>query len=1048
MKTRSAVICLLLFGSGLCALVYQTVWLREFRMIFGTSTAATAAVLAIFMAGLGVGSVVLGARVDRRSRPLRFYAQLEFLIATAAALSPLLLWLTRAAYLSLGGAESVGATAAIVIRLILSALVLALPTFLMGGTLPAAGRAIETDSDQGRRKLALVYGSNTLGAVVGVLISTFYLLEHLGNRHTLWVACGVNFLVAGAALALSRSQTSQEITTDVSCEITPAEGPPVRLVVVLIAAWLVGFVFFLMELVWYRMMTPLLGGTTFTFGLILAIALLGIGIGSCVYASWSERIQPTLSGFALTCAEEALFIAAPFALGDRIAVLALLLRPLGAIGFHGHILAWTLVTAIVVLPASIVAGVQFPMLVGLLGKGRQNVGWHTGLAYGANTLGAITGSLAGGFGLLPAISATGAWKISALMLAAFGTVIWIICYRSVRQFRPLLAPIGLTIVAILLLFATGPTAAWRQSPIGAGRGDESFVTSRNTKEEWLREKRRYLVFQKDGIESCVGVNNGSGIAFLINGKPDGNAVLDGPTQVMLGLLGAILQPNATRSLVVGLGTGSTAGWLGAIPSMKQVDVIELERAVLQVAELSASVNRNVLSNPKVRIAIGDAREKLLTTREQYDLIVSEPSNPYRAGIASLYTKDYYEAAAQRIRRGGLFVQWVQAYEVDAPTIRSIYATFSSVFPVVETWQTHTQDLVFVGAKEAIHYDADALRKRISEPPFAEALAKVWRVTDVEGFLARYVANESFAGEMAHLQRPALNTDDRNFIEFSFARTVGRNTGFQLPVLRATAHEHGQDRPLSFAGQVDWERVDDENAEIYMGRSRPPIYLFFNDEQSKRVAAQTAYFDGEMPRALELWRAQPRDAENLSESAMMAHMLAQSGADGAMKYIDKVAALDPSTASMLLGLLRAQQGRLEDATAAFESAYVSSRTDPWPVPVILKRSFPAAADIASRDGTKTLATRLYRALEKPFAANLVEEDRRNALAQIGRILDRDAFSDYTRNVIASFEPDPPWERDFLQLRRDCYRALSDPRAAKADRDLSRFISAEPAPLEPE
>ena len=1046
MKYRSFFISALLFGSGGCALIYQTVWLREFRMIFGGSTAASAAVLAVFMGGLGAGGIALGKKADRKEFPLRFYAHLELLIAITAALSPVLLWLTRNAYISLGGSTTIGGPAATIFRLLLSALVLGLPTFLMGGTLPAAGRAIETDADPGRRKVALVYGANTLGAVTGVLVSTFFLLEHVGNRGTLWIAAVINIVVALLALTISgRLASSLKVAPRVASKSEPktALAP---LPIVLLAAGVTGFAFLLMELVWYRMLTPLLGGTTFTFGLILAIALFGIGLGGTAYAWFGGQRQPTMSGFALTCAIEAFFLSLPFALGDRIAVLALLLRPFSFLGFYGDVFAWSLVTALVVLPAAIVAGVQFPLLIGLLGKGREKVGSHTGVAYACNTLGAIVGSLAGGFGLLPALSATGAWKVSVIVLAALGMVTWYFSYKTEARLSSLIIPGGLTAASLIMLLAIGPTATWRQSPIGAGRADADLISTPNRKEEWLRRVRRYILFQEDGVESCLGLAIRGGVTFLINGKSDGNAVDDAGTQVMSGLVGAILQPNATRSLVVGLGTGSTAGWLADIPSMERVDVIELERAVLKVARLCAPVNQNALSNPKIRIAIGDARETLLTTREQYDLIVSEPSNPYRAGVASLYTQEYYRAASKRLRPHGLFLQFVQAYEVNSATIRSIYATFSSVYPVVETWQTNQADLLFVGSNEPVRYDVDELRKRIGQAPFKRALEKIWRVTDLEGFLAHYVANESFAKEIAGGGGTLVNTDDRNVIEFGFARTVGRTTGLRIPELREEAHRRGQDRPILLSGEVDWSKVIDQNLamDIQLGLARPAPYSFLDDGQRRRLAAASAYVAGNLPKALALWREQTREAETLTELAMMADMLAWSGDPGAFKYIEKLREVNPGEASMLQAFVYSRQGQFPEATGALEAAYLSCREDPWVMSSILASSFNIADYVASQD-TAGLAPRLYHALEEPFSVNAGEEGRRHALTLIGALVDRNAFSEYTRKAVESFEPDVPWDRNFLEVRRNCYRALSDPRTAKAEADFARFMSTEAQPL---
>src|SRR4051812_35924697 len=210
-SARAALVAGFLFVSGFCALIYQTVWLREFRLIFGASTAASAAVLGIFMGGLGLGSAWLGRRMERVKNPLRWYGNFELGIAVAAGATPGLLWLVRQIYIATGGSPVLGHGFATIVRLVLASLVLIVPTVLMGGTLPAVARAVTTVSDGGRRTLALLYGTNTMGAVTGALVSTFFLIEALGNRQTLWVACGLNVLTALTARECSRSWPAEPI---------------------------------------------------------------------------------------------------------------------------------------------------------------------------------------------------------------------------------------------------------------------------------------------------------------------------------------------------------------------------------------------------------------------------------------------------------------------------------------------------------------------------------------------------------------------------------------------------------------------------------------------------------------------------------------------------------------------------------------------------------------------------------------------------------------------------------------------------------------------
>ena len=754
MPPRLLAVALLLVGSGASALAYQLVWTRELRLVFGHSTAASAAVLALFIGGLGAGSLLIGPRADRHPRPLALYARLEATIALAAALSPLLLFLARAAYLALGGTLALGPVVSTLVRLLLSALVLLVPTFLMGGTLPAAAREAEGTGDARRRATALLYGANTLGAVTGSLAATFWGFEHLGNRGTLFAACGLNLLVAAAAALLARARASVPAAhpPPVGEEAAPAGAPP-RFV--LAACAIVGFAFFLLELVWYRMLSPLLGGTVFTFGLILAVALAGIALGGLAYALAGRDRPATLLAFSVTCLLEAAAVAAGFALGDRLALLALFLRPLGQLSFAGHVLGWSAVTALVVLPPAVVAGYQYPLLIALLGRGREHVGRDVGRATAANTAGAVAGALAGGFGLLPLLTAPGCWRAVAFLLLALGLGAAALDRR--RGLAPLLVPGAIALAVLFLLAAPGPTAAFRHSGIGAGRAELGDLASPNQAEDWLREQRRGVVWEAEGRETSVALLGSTGLAFAVNGKVDGHSRYDAGTQVMSGLLGALLHTRPRRVLVVGLGTGSTAGWLADVPGVERVDVVELEPAVAEVARRCSPVNRHALENPRLRLFFGDAREHLLVTRERYDLIVSEPSNPYRAGIASLFSRDFYRAAAARLEEGGLFLQWIQSYEVHPLSLRSVYATLAAELPVVETWQTLPGDLMLVASRAPRRHDLARLASRIREEPFRSALRNAWRTDSLEGLFARFVAAPAFAERMQALAPPSTPT---------------------------------------------------------------------------------------------------------------------------------------------------------------------------------------------------------------------------------------------------------------------------------------------------
>ncbi len=1054
---------LLLFASGFCALVYQIAWLRMLRLVFGASTAATAAVLAIFMGGLGLGGIILGRRADRSPSPLGLYARLELLIAVAAAASPVLIAVVRGVYLGVGGSSTLGSFGGTLARLLLATLVLGVPTFLMGGTLPAVARAIESSHDVGRRRAGFLYGANTIGAVAGAFFGTFFALELFGTRGTLLLAAAVNLGVAGVAWAMASgmapSMPDDEGAPAPEASASPASSPPAPsapapapVALVLGSAAAVGFAFLLMELVWYRVLTPILGGTSYTFGLILVIALLGIGTGGLLYGRRSETRRPTVAAFALTCALEAVFVAIPLGAGDRIAAFALVARPIGDLGFWYLVGLWTLITVPIVLPAAIVSGYQLPLLVALLGSGRRKVGAQVGQLYALNTAGAILGSLAGGFGLLPILSATGAWRAVVVLLvgtAAAGAGFVLIGRREPR--RGAIAPAIAGAIAVILAFAAvGPTVAWRHNEIGWGRKRNRYWGGNVIRGAFERH-RWSIVWEADGVESTVGINARDGYSFIVNGRSDGHILGDSPTQVGSGLIPAALHPEPKRAFVVGLGTGCTAGWIGQVPSIERVDVAELEPAVLEMAARCAPANGRVLENEKVNVILGDGREVLLTSGDRYDLIVSEPSNPFRAGIASLFTRDFYEAVDARLADGGIFVQWVQGYEVDLETVRTIYATLGSVFPHIESWEVKLGgDLLLLATREPIVHDVERVTARMKSEPWVSAFRNVWGVGGAEGFYTGFLARSSLARRLggrdgtadADEAPPKLNTDDDTVIEWGFARALGRPTGRIIGPLRLQAAEQHEHQPALVRGEIDWRLVD----ELRLARRLVDRYKPFPGEDTidpvttQRVAARQNWDAGNLAGALRIWMKQSERPRCPIDVVLLAEALAASG-DGRYRALaDVIEKTSPAVAAAIRSLHAEAAGRLDEAVDEAVDAFEHLRVDPWFTRDVMLRLLARCRKLAA--SSPTAGGRLFDALEQPFAVEAFRLQRLMTRIGVANVL-----ADDERRVaaLAAFEPHPPWQAGILTMRAETYERVRHPMAARARADLDAHLAAGPSRL---
>jgi spermidine synthase len=590
----------------------------------------------------------------------------------------------------------------------------------------------------------------------------------------------------------------------------------------------------------------------------------------------------------------------------------------------------------------------------------------------------------------------------------------------------------------MLLTAVGPTAVWRHSGIATGTAGITTVTSPQQLRDWINTRRSIIDWEADGFESSVALSaSAGGYAFVVNGKSDGSARMDAGTAVMLALIGSILHPDPKRSLVIGLGTGSSAGWLAAVPSMERVDVVELESAVVEVAKQSRPVNHDVLNDSKVNLHIGDAREVLLTTRERYDLIASEPSNPFRAGIASLFTQEYYRAASDRLTDDGLFLQWMQAYDVDAPTVRTIYATMASVFPSVETWQTRGTDVVLIGAKRPAVYDLSRISARLEQEPYRSALRMTWRSQGLEGFLSRYLAGDALPRALATAPGVQINTDDRNVIEFGFARSLGRDYGI-VSQIRRLARAIGAARPATVGGPVDWRTVDlrwasqiaAEGGDVEIDPQAPPA------EQARRRALIHYYRAQNLEAARAAWMTHSPPPLDHNEVAMVAEIQASVGAPEAIGTIERLRQFHEGEADVMLAELRFVQGDFEAAAAALESAFVRFRQDPWALPRYTVHATMRAQMIGSRN--PELARRMIAALSEPFAVKVADPQR---LVTIAFLTERVDFKGLCGNAFGALEPDVPWAGDFLSLRRRCYEETGHERLALATRELNEYISME-------
>ncbi|HNV71012.1 MAG TPA: fused MFS/spermidine synthase, partial [Candidatus Ozemobacteraceae bacterium] len=561
----------------------------------------------------------------------------------------------------------------------------------------------------------------------------------------------------------------------------------------------------------------------------------------------------------------------------------------------------------------------------------------------------------------------------------------------------------------------------------------------NAIHEWKNIQRRSAIWEADGRESSVALTEANGLAFSINGKCDGNSIEDAPTQIMLGMVSALHHPSPKSAFVVGLGTGCSAGWLGAITDMERVVVAELEPMVLEVASRCAPINHAVLANPKVQVRLGDARELLLIDNQTYDLIVSEPSNPFRAGISSLFTREFYEAVNRRLAQGGLFSQWVQGYEIDVQTMKTVYATLRTVFPYVETWQTSYGDYLLICSRERLAYSRTLLEQRLKQEPWKGALWQGWRVNSVEGIFSHYVANADFVNMVHNTTNPRdhLSTDDRVTVEFGLLRTMGRKNLGMMQALQVEANSNQLQKPLMRDGTIDWAEVRDQNL-LALTLSNQECKTLDDPDRGflLRVAAHTNYRRENFRGFVQNWSGQDRKPLHPGESLMLAESFARFGAPETTAMVEPAQAEFPGESQLILATYFSEIGSYSEAVACFEKGFGIFRQRPFPVEPIIRRGMEMAMNLALKH--PELAPRLAESLRQPFLLSAVNELRVQAIVGLLPKLEPVLVREYCH----ALEPNVPWQDEFLITRRDCYKATNDPLWQQAAADVDAYLAGEP------
>jgi spermidine synthase len=751
---------LLFVGSGCAALIYEIVWFQLLQLVIGSSAVSLGVLLGTFMGGMCLGSLLLPRYVSSREHPLRVYAYLELGIGALGIAILFGMPVLGNIYTAWAGSGVVG----ILLRGVAAGVCLLPPTILMGATLPAVSRWVET-SPQGVSWLGFFYGGNTGGAVIGSLVAGFYLLRVYDMATATFVAVGLNVLVAGIAFLVARA-TPYEAPQPVKTKSEVAAGAWA----VYVAIALSGMTALASEVLWTRQLSLLFGGTVYTFSLILGVFLFGIGIGSSVGSALARGLerprvalgwmQMLLCG-AIAWASYMLALSLPYwPIDPSIAMSPWYNFPLD------------LVRALwVTLPGAILWGASFPLALASVAAKGQDPGRLVGGVYAANTVGAIVGALGG----------------SLLMVTWLGS-------QHAQQALIIIA--GLSALLVLEPLQpgadSGRRSAWAGTlPIVIGAVCAALL-ARNVPPipRLLVAYGRYaatranqdidVIYMGEGWNASVAVSRlpGGVLNYHNAGKVQASSEpQDMRLQRMLGHLTTLIPRSPKRVLVIGCGAGVTAGAVSIDPYLEHETIAEIEPLVPQVvSKYFAQHNFSVVTNPKVHVQIDDARHYLLTTKEKFDAITSDPLDPWVKGAAMLYTREFFEIVKDHLNPGGVVTLFVQLYESNTAAVKSEIATFMEAFPNGIVWGNTQEgrgyELVLMGTVEPLQINVDEIQAKLNRPeyaPVAKSLSEIGMYSAVDLF-------STYAGRGADLtawMRDASINRDRN-LRLQYLAGLGLN----------------------------------------------------------------------------------------------------------------------------------------------------------------------------------------------------------------------------------------------------------------------------------
>jgi spermidine synthase/tetratricopeptide (TPR) repeat protein len=770
--------------SGITGLIYQIVWFKYLSLFLGNTTYAQTVVLATFMGGLAIGAWLWGRRADDSEQPLAIYAYLELGIGAYCLFYPVFIGFLRDAFISIVHAAALPSDSATVLglKMVLSLLTLLLPTILMGGTLPVLVKALSGSLEDSGKNVAVLYFLNSFGAVLGSAIGGFAFVPVVGLRASMFITAMVNLAIGLGALFLNRRVS---LTAASGSEMAPEAGQVFEdkeMSVALVVAGVSGMAAMLYEICWVRLLIPILGSSTYSFSLMLIAFITGITLGSWIVSHFIIRIKNLFAFLAICQAGVALALCATLPIYGRLPYYFL---HLGKILQRSETtyplflaLEFVFCFFVMVVP-TIFMGMTLPVASRIATSSVRVLGKAIGNVFSINTWGTVLGSVIAGLVLIPVIGIKHTIEVG-IGLNVLMALLVLFSGASIARTVRLAGSFALLAVTALCLLIT-PNWSRSVSLSGVFRLiNKNAPVPKNYSSFYGMFTNYKPLYYREGRSATVAVVEDRDQAgrpqqvLVVNGKADASSDGDLPTQTLVGQLPMLFHPKPDTVFIIGLGSGITLGSV-LTHDVKWVDCAEISPEVVEASKFFHAVNNMPLVDPRTWLYVDDALAFLKLTPRRYHVIVSEPTNPWIAGVGNLYTTEFLQQCKQRLTEDGLMVQWFPLYEMDDETARLALRTFRSVFPHMTVWQSLTTDIIVMGSKQPMAFNPTAIKAKFEAKWVKESLSRI-QITDVPTLLSLQIMTQKALDQ--YVGPGALNTEDRPLLEYRAPRAffVNRGTG--------------------------------------------------------------------------------------------------------------------------------------------------------------------------------------------------------------------------------------------------------------------------------